>query len=212
MATAGTYVQFGCGLTTPPDWINFDASPTLRMQRLPLIGPLFKAIKPVFPANARFGDAAAGLPVAPNSCQAIYCSHVLEHLSLADFRACLKNTFHYLEPGGYFRLVLPDLELSIQRYLAHSGPAPSVAFMQDTMLGAEARPRGAGQILRQWLGNSRHLWMWDYKSLASELASAGFTGIRRASFGDSPCSAFRSVEAQDRWETALGMECVKPGA
>ena len=26
-----------------------------------------------------------------------------------------------------------------------------------------------------WLGNSRHVWMWDYPSMAHRLAEAGFT-------------------------------------
>ena len=34
------YVQYGCGLSAPHEWLNFDASPILRLQKLPLLGQL----------------------------------------------------------------------------------------------------------------------------------------------------------------------------
>lgn len=32
------FVQYGCGLAAPDGWINFDASPRLRFERLPGAG------------------------------------------------------------------------------------------------------------------------------------------------------------------------------
>ena len=41
------YIHYGCGLDAPKEWINFDASPTLRLQKTPLLGLLFqKTITP----------------------------------------------------------------------------------------------------------------------------------------------------------------------
>ena len=33
------------------------------------------------------------------------------------------------------------------------------------------------------LGNSRHLWLWDYEAAACELTAAGFRNVRRAQLG-----------------------------
>jgi hypothetical protein len=52
--------------------------------------------------------------------------------------------------------------------------------------------------------------MWDEKNMAKELAEAGFTGIRRAQFGDNPDPKFLDVESPGRWENCLGMECFRP--
>jgi hypothetical protein len=30
------YVQYGCGYSAPNSWVNFDASPTLRFERIPI--------------------------------------------------------------------------------------------------------------------------------------------------------------------------------
>src|SRR5215471_9710888 len=111
------YVQYGCGLSCPDGWQNFDASPTLRLQRLPLIGPLFKRGATVFPDQVRYGDILNGLPIADGTADGVYASHVLEHLSLADCATALSNTFRLLRPGGIFRLVIPDLEARARKYL-----------------------------------------------------------------------------------------------
>lgn len=200
------YVQYGCGLCAPPSWLNFDASPTLRLQRLPLIGSLFGR-NTRFPALARYGDVVRGLPIGPGSCQAIYCSHVLEHLSLADLRTALKNTLSYLKPGGVFRFVLPDLEQLAKDYLASDANQPAIWFMEAAHLGYPQRPRGFMGALREWLGNSRHLWMWDERSMAEELKLAGFADIRRAQCADSGDPRFQDVEDPDRWVKCLGMQC-----
>ncbi|MBX9688520.1 MAG: methyltransferase domain-containing protein [Candidatus Obscuribacterales bacterium] len=209
------YVQYGCGLSAPKSWRNFDASPTLQMQRLPLLGSLFRSSLfsnkgfLIFPLNVEHADIVSGLPLKKESCDAIYCSHILEHLALNDFRLALRNTYSYLKPGGVFRLVLPDLETLAREYLESEDPQASLKFMDESKLGFKDRPRGALGMLRRLLGNSAHLWMWDFESLSLELKEAGFKEIRRAEFGDSADPQFKAVEDPLRWKDCLGMECRK---
>src|SRR5436853_7520462 len=111
-------LHYGCGLHAAEGWLNCDASPTLRLQRLPGFGAVFRRmLRPTFPLAIHYGDIVKGLSVPPESCDAIYCSHVLEHLSLEDCRRALTNTYRYLKRGGTFRCVLPDFEQQIQTYL-----------------------------------------------------------------------------------------------
>lgn len=209
--TTPLYVQYGCGTCSPDGWVNFDCSPTLRLQRLPLLAPVFRTASSVtFPQAVRYGDIVRGLPVADGSATAVYCSHVLEHLSLHDFRIALVNTFRILRSEGTFRMVLPDLRFMATRYVEDDGPESAPTFMRETMLGVETRPRGFGGFLRSWLGNTRHLWMWDYASLSRELVSAGFTSPRPARFHDSTDEMFKAVENESRWRDALGIECRRP--
>lgn len=207
----GQYVQYGCGNSAPKEWRNFDASPTLRFERLPLIGHLYTKNKSRFPENVEYGDVVKGLPVSAESCKGVYCSHILEHLSLNDFRVALSNTKEILRAGGIFRLVLPDLEYSATRYINNSSNEAALEFMRETALGHESRARGFKGLISVWLGNSQHLWMWDYRSIQLELENAGFGDIRKASFGDSSERMFGKVEENRRWENCLGVECRKPG-
>ena len=51
------YVQYGCGLSAPNEWKNFDVSPTLRFQKIPFIGKLLKnRLNVNFPNNVVYGD------------------------------------------------------------------------------------------------------------------------------------------------------------
>jgi methyltransferase family protein len=201
--TRPLYVQYGCGLCTGRNWLNYDCSPTLRLQRVPLLGPvLLRATGAVrFPPEARYGDICRTRLAPPRSCAGIYASHVLEHLSLQDFAAALRHTFEMLQPGGVFRLIVPDLKARAQRYIAslESGADDANAvFMRSSHLGMETRPRGIVGMLRHH-GNSAHLWMWDEPSLVRALSSAGFVDIRRCAFNDSEDPMFREVEEPDRF-------------
>ncbi|MGZ8160719.1 MAG: class I SAM-dependent methyltransferase, partial [Methylobacter sp.] len=179
-------------------------------ERLPLVGRLYTKNETRFPDNVEYGDIVKGLPMAPNSCKGVYCSHVLEHLSLNDFKVALDNTYKILQPDGIFRLVLPDLEYSVKQYLSDSKNDAVYSFMRETYLGLENRPHNLKDFIVSWLGNSKHLWMWDYKAISQELLNAGFIEVRRASFGDSLDAMFLSVEEKSRWDNCLGVECKKP--
>ena len=204
------YVQFGCGLCAPENWQNFDASPTLRLEKLPILGK-FAPGTPFgrFPANVHHGDIIRGLPVLDDSVDLLYCSHVLEHLSLTDLHRALQNCHSILRTRGIFRMVLPDLAFFARQYVQSDAPDAASEFMRSTYLGRLERPHGLIGFLREWFGNSRHLWMWDYPSLTDELRIAGFHDIRRAQIGDSGLAAFDNVEDSKRWENALGIQCIK---
>lgn len=207
--TAGRFVQYGCGLSAPEGWANYDVSPTLRLQRIPLIGALARR-RVRFPPNVRYGDVVRGLPVPDGSCDAVYCSHMLEHLPYNGLRTALRNTFRILKPGGVFRLVLPDLQVLVEEYLRFDPATRASNLMRRTNLGSLERPMGLIGRLRASFGNSAHLWMWDYPGLEHELLAAQFIEIRRAQFGDSSLAAFAEVEDAARFEEALAIECRRP--
>lgn len=205
------YMQYGCGYTSNPEgWINFDASPTLFLQRVPILRIFTcRYLKPRFSDDVFFGDILHNLPIEKESCKGIYCSHVLEHLSLEDFRTALKNTYDYLAPKGIFRLVMPDLDSFIQQYVTSNNPDASIYFMKASLLGTTKRERSLSAFLRSYLGNSHHLWLWSYESAKSELEKVGFSEIRRAQFGDSRDPKFIEIEDESRWKDCLGIECQK---
>ncbi|MBB3057109.1 class I SAM-dependent methyltransferase [Mucilaginibacter gotjawali] len=205
------YVQYGCGFSAPGEWVNYDASPTLRFERLPIFGRLYTRNKQRFPANVKYGDIVKGLPEQPGSCDAVYCSHILEHLAYEDFLTALKNTFNILKPGGTFRGVVPDLKAAVQDYISgyDTTEAPANELMHDTMLGVENRPKSLSSNIKGMYGNSKHLWMWDYKSLEYELKKAGFINIRPCTFGDSGDPVFKFVEEEGRFYKAAAFDCQK---
>lgn len=208
------YIQYGCGLCAPNEWKNFDSSPTLQLQRLPLVGKLIKnATKVHFPENVIYGDIVKGLPVKLNSCDGIYSSHTLEHLSLNDFRSALSNTYKILKVGGIFRCVVPDLESYARTYINNiekGNENSSLIFLfDDTLLGYKNRNRNVTKILTNYFSNSNHLTMWDNLSLINEVTKIGFSSVRKCKFNDSADSMFKHVEDINRFQNAVSIECIK---
>jgi len=217
----GIYIQFGCGPGTacPREWINFDVSPTLRLQRLPVVGKFFRRGATIFPEGVCIGDIVKGLPVPSGSARGVYASHVLEHLSLKDFQIALENTFQMLMPGGIFRVVVPDLEGRARKYLEKLSAGDVDAnswFMKSTSLGVEDRKRGIEALARSIFGNTAHLWMWDETSMSAALRKVGFIDVRRCRFNDSRDQTFHLIEDKSRFYAGsveeLAIEAIKPGA
>jgi SAM-dependent methyltransferase len=214
----GLYVQYGCGLCAPDAWLNFDASPRLRIERIHALRMLLRATTGIlFPASARPGDIVRGLPVPDDAALGVYCSHVLEHLPRDSVPAALRNTFRILRPGGVFRLVVPDLQWRARQYLDRAARADAAAadgFLESSALGARSRPRTPTAMVGRLFGRSTHLWMYDFAALARLLAEAGFCGIRRCTIGDSGDPIFALVEEADRFseagEAELAIEARRP--
>lgn len=216
----GLYVQYGCGLSVGEGWQNYDNSPTLRLTRFPGLAPLVRRAGGVkFPEEVRYGDICNGPLSAPGDCAGIYASHVLEHLTLEEFKTVLRYTCTMLKPGGIFRLIVPDLEVLARRYITLLEQRVDEAnsdFMRSSCLGEERSPVGAIGRLRGVFGGSKHRWMWDEPSMTKALAEAGFVDIRRCEFNDCEDRMFKAVEDLSRFVDqgsnmkCLAIECRRP--
>lgn len=212
------YVQYGCGLSAPEGWMNFDASPRLRLERIPLAGSLAKAAgKALFPAAVRYGDIVSGLPVADKSADGLYCSHILEHLDRNSIIPALANSYRVLKPGGVFRLVMPDLIWRARQLLTdhEAGKTEAAdAFMETCYLGQRSPTRSLNSKIRMMFGNADHRWMYDAPLMKQLLTEAGFGAIRECEFGDSKDPHFAEVEEEGRFYDSghkeLALEAVRP--
>ena len=90
-------MNLGCGGCFHPDWVNFD----------------FVSRSPEVIQH----DLRERLPLDDRSCAVVYHSHVLEHLPHAAAPLLLRECHRVLAPGGFFRIVVPDLETIARLYL-----------------------------------------------------------------------------------------------
>jgi hypothetical protein len=65
----------------PPKGVNFDASSKIFFERIPTIGKLYHKNSFRFGSAVRHGDIVRGLPIANNSVDGLFASHVLERLA-----------------------------------------------------------------------------------------------------------------------------------
>ena len=96
-----------------------------------------------------------GLPFSAGSFDAVYHSHVLEHLSPTSGQNLLHECFRVLRPGGILRTVVPDLEQIAQLYLKSHQQAWSnecldanYQWMKLELLDQLVRDQSGGQMGR----------------------------------------------------------------
>jgi len=214
-------LNVGCGLSTGPSWVSVDSSASLRLSRLPLVGTVLAKVArlPNWPPSVLSGDIVKGHDVRPGSCDLVFASHVLEHLSEEDGYRALTHIYGYLRPGGYFRCIVPDLETYARRYLAGLAAGDRIgaggasrAFMTQTGLGREqSRNSLVGRMREAW-SNARHQWMWDRYALSAAVDRVGFQNVEVRAFGEWADDRFGEVEDKARHEDSVCLEAQKPGA
>ena len=206
-------LHIGCGLIIGNSWKNIDISPSLKISKIPLIGqPLVRLVgAPQWSRNVECQDIVKGLSIKPNSCDLIYASHVLEHLSLYDFHQAMENIVTYLKPGGIFRTIVPDLEQYINAYIHKQKNSQLVSqaapnFIKAIGMGEQQHRNSIIQRLKTAFANNRHQWMWDEGSLAEAFQEHGFKNIRRCQYGHFLDARFAEIEQPKSFVNAVGIE------
>ena len=189
-----------------PDFANLDNHPFLRVSRLPrTITALFKRHAPAIDSfrEARHRvtlikhDCRKRLPLPDASADHILCSHFLEHVYPAEAREILADFRRVLKPGGTAHIIVPDLAIFASAY---ASTKDADAFVTDTLLSTPERGSLRYRLLEA-LGafGLQHRWMYDARSIAALVQSAGFEIINDVT---TPSSAYRSGDGQSAHVTA----------
>jgi hypothetical protein len=162
------YVQYGCGICAPAGWLNFDASPRLRLEQIPgICGILRSTVGLLFPSGLGTSYAVCrSLITALMEFIAVTCLNTLHGTSW--LRRCVIRC-GCSSPGPIFRLVVPDLHWRALRYVAAAANGKHSAddqFMSAANLGRGGRPKDLVTLARNCFGHSAHLWMYDFASTA----------------------------------------------
>jgi SAM-dependent methyltransferase len=182
-------LNLGSGLQHRPGWINYDRSRAVAISRRPRLRALAgRAGYEIhrWPPNTRSHDLTKGIPHAECSVDAIYASHLLEHLWPEDAEFLLNECYRVLKVDGVLRIVIPDLELLASRYLDRDRDFFGVedgrvadGFM--AWLRLRRRPRGGlpERLIRRAfrVEDDGHRWMYDGASMSDRMVAAGFSEV-----------------------------------
>lgn len=99
-------------------------------------------------------DIRKGIPFKDGEFDAVYHSHVLEHLAPYQGRKLIAECYRVLKPGGVLRIVVPDLERIARLYLAKlenaleemPGAAADYHWMKLELLDQMVRCQSGGMM------------------------------------------------------------------
>jgi predicted SAM-dependent methyltransferase len=150
-------LNVGCGTDYKDGWINIDNNSDDNIVKLDLNWDLRKP-----------------LPFPDNSVDFIFNEHFMEHLTVEEGQAALKDFKRVLKKGGVLRVAMPDLEMVVDDYL-------NVPIKKNKVLKAfglefiETRAELINMSFRWW----GHKWLYDWEELDRRLKQAGFSKIKQ---------------------------------
>lgn len=173
------------------------ATPLHRVARLILDRGRAETLSQV-PDNIMLHDLRRGIPFEDDSVDVVYHSHLLEHLDKDVGEEFLTEARRVLKPGGVHRIVVPDLEVRVRRYLKHldevnsdqADPATHDDYIEEILeqsvrreaVGTSRQNRVRRRIENLILGDARsrgetHQWMYDSVSLPAKVRAVGFREV-----------------------------------
>lgn len=199
-------LNVGCGLTAPLDWVNLDRSPALRVSRLPLVswlilrtGLVSRGHDQRWPDNVIVMDVTKGLPYASGSVDAVYSSHMLEHIYLDQAERLVGEFYRVLRPDGICRLALPDGAAIARRFLDElDRSVPDASRHYNQRLGSHplTEPKRTERYLSGFTG-SLHRWQPTVPLVESMLRAGGFRKVERRTFRVGSCPDLERIETRE---------------
>lgn len=199
-----TRFHLGCGTVFLKNWLNIGFWQQLEQGRI-YANPNNALGTLMLNHDLRFG-----IPAPAGSLDAVYHSHLLEHLSYLDGLTFLEKIYHSLKPGGIHRIVVPDLEAFAKAYVSNDSLLlekykEGVLNEQPDLYVTKA------SIFMGMLHNHEHKCGWDWETLKWALERQGFQKVTRKLFQESDFPDIKEMEEYSplRCMESLCVECYR---
>ena len=159
-------LHVGCGQEAIPGWINVD------IRELPGVDQVV--------------DVTRGLPFS--DLEAIYAEHFLEHLSLEEGLAFLRECRRALAGSGVLRLSTPNLDWVYATHYRLGRWTTDREALTDCM-----------QLNRAFRGWG-HQFLYNARALEAALSAAGFSRVSYHRYGESDRPDLVRLERHETWQ------------
>lgn len=194
-------LHFGSFNCPKDGWLNTDVTLHLFIARVPGLAWLMhktgKMTKERYEEHrqrifnkTRYLNVNKRWPYPNGAFEAIYSSHVLEHLTLHGAKVCLAESYRCLQPGGVLRISVPDLDACIREY----DPSRSMEWSISLFEATERHEK------------NMHHFMYNFGSLQALLQTVGFSRAIRQDYQTGTCP---DVETLDNRPGSLFVEAIK---
>jgi predicted SAM-dependent methyltransferase len=202
-------LNLGCANQIIEGWVNVDYALGARLVKNPIFSKINKKLKFFhleWDNRILVHDLCKRFPFENNSVDIVYTSHTLEHFTKEDGFMFLKECYRVLKKDGIIRVVVPDLEVFVDKYIA--GKIPADEFVKElNVLSSPSDLRGLKKAITTMI-SFPHKCMYDHKALLNNMREVGFDAKRRLPF-DSNIDDIRTIELESRTHEAVIVEGIK---
>jgi predicted SAM-dependent methyltransferase len=184
LKASGLILDVGCGQNTRVQNINLDYD--------------------WFPGIDVCCDIRKGLPFRDGYVAGIFTEHCIEHISFDEALFALREFHRIMVAGAYIRIIVPDLEIYIDRYREFHSTG-SLTFYQSQGASSRSPAVSINALFRR----HGHQFIYDFPTLQAMLDQVGFVGIRKMKFGDSQDTRLL-LDTPHRQIESLYVEAKKP--
>ncbi len=148
-------INIGAGRNILPGWLNVDAKPR---------------------PGGVWLDASRAWPFASATFSAALCEHMIEHVPKPLAQFILDETLRTLKPGGWLRVVTPDLSLFASHVL-NAGDAGDDDYLDFLATFNKVDKVNWCDAINIIFREYSHVYIWTVDELSSAMTRAGFTNL-----------------------------------
>jgi predicted SAM-dependent methyltransferase len=127
-------------------------------------------------------DVTKGIPLESETLAGVYTEHCLEHLPFAAVDQVLAECYRLLKPGGTIRIIVPDGQIYLSRYVEIMNGRTDVELpyaSDDSYKSLYSPIMSVNRIFR----SHGHLFIHDFDILRQLLELNQFVDVKRESYG-----------------------------
>lgn len=215
-------LNLGCGpYVKESRWLDCDGSWNVLASHLPLglgwlAGKILGHGGVRFPRHVSYVNVTKRLPFPDGSIDAVYYSHVLEHLYLDEGKHLLRESLRVLKPGAHLRVLVPDVEHFARAYIEarNAGRADACLKLNEILMfrAMTGQMTLARKVYTAMTDFHSHKFMYDRHYLAELMRNAGFVDVRNVGFCESRIPEVVDIEAEERIAAGIGfgIEATRP--
>jgi predicted SAM-dependent methyltransferase len=165
-----------------------------------------------FPEHVMYFDLRNHFPFQDNSADAVYASHVWEHLYWTAAMHATREVYRILKPGGIIRLAVPNLHDYVTEYLTSKDSKAALVLNEQMMFQKLSENTNTFYRFYETLTSlHNHKLMYDPPLLMHLLTEAGFRNARKCEFQEGGIPEMSQVESPQRLGKGNGfaVEAVK---
>lgn len=167
-------LHLGCGHNLLAGWVNIDGWP------IPTNGV----------ASFLLHDLSKGLPSFPErSVDYIFTEHFLEHIEREEAVVLLRDCRRVLKPGGVMRIVVPDLDYLVSKYVRNNLDWGGAGGWQ---------PKNRCIMINQGMRAWGHKFLYDRSELIQVGVEAGLQNWKVVPWRESEHAALQSLEVRPK--------------